>query len=126
MADDMEIWFERGVTDGLPVVPPTRERVERMLAATRQPREALVAEVPPNFGRATVEKLAVNAVMAGCRPEYFPVVLAVVEAACDPSFNLHGQSGTTNAASPLVVVNDPVRRRLDVNCAAGVFGRGAR
>jgi hypothetical protein len=126
MADDIERWFDRGVTDGLPVVPPTRERVERMLAATSRPREALVANVPPNYGRATVEKLAVNAVMAGCRPEYFPTVLAMVEAACDPAFNLHGQSGTTNATSPLVIVNGPVRARLGINCGAGVFGPGFR
>jgi hypothetical protein len=126
VADDLEAWFERGVTDGLPVVPPSRARVDAMLAATRRGRDTLVAEVPPNFGRATVEKLAVNAVMAGCRPEYFPVVLAAVEAACDPVFNLHGQSGTTNAASPLIIVNGPVRARLGVNCAAGVFGPGYR
>ena len=126
MADDIEIWFERNLTDGLPVVPPTRERVERMLAATARARDAVVALVPPNYGRGTVEKLAVNAVMAGCRPEYFPVVLAVVEAACDPVFNLHGQSGTTNAASPLIIVNGPARARLGVNCAAGVFGPGHR
>jgi hypothetical protein len=73
-----------------------------------------------------VEKIAVNAVMAGCRPEYFPVVLAVVEAACDPVFNLHGQAGTTNAASPLIIVNGPLRRRLGLNCEAGVFGPGFR
>jgi len=126
MTDEIEIWFERGVTDGLPVVPPTRERVERMLGGTPRAREALVAEVPPNYGRATVEKLAINAVMAGCRPEYFPVVLAVVEAACDPAFNLHGQSGTTNATSPLIIVNGPIRTRIGVNCAAGVFGPGYR
>ena len=126
MADEMEIWFERGVTDGLPVVPPTRDRVDRMLGGTSRAREALVAEVPPNYGRATVEKLAVNAVMAGCRPDYFPVVLAVVEAACDPAFNLHGQSGTTNATSPLIIVNGPIRARLGINCAAGVFGPGYR
>jgi hypothetical protein len=64
--------------------------------------------------------------MAGCRPDYFPVVLAVAEAACDPAFNLHGQSGTTNAASPLIILNGPVRERLGVNCAAGVFGPGYR
>jgi hypothetical protein len=110
----------------LPVVPPSRERVDAMLTATTRPRDELVAQVPPNFGRATVEKLAVNAVMAGCRPEYFPVVLAVVEAACDPVFNLHGQSGTTNAASPLIIINGPIRRTLEVNCAAGVFGPGYR
>jgi hypothetical protein len=126
VTDVIETWFERGVTDGLPVVPPTRERVERMLSSTPRPRDALVAEVPPNYGRATVEKLAVNAVMAGCRPEYFPVVLAVLEAACDPAFNLHGQSGTTNAACPLIIVNGPARRRLSINCGAGVFGPGYR
>ncbi|MFI5377404.1 MAG: hypothetical protein ACHQ8D_22420 [Candidatus Rokuibacteriota bacterium] len=126
MADDLERWFERGVTDGLPVVPPTRERVERMLATTRRSRDDLVARVPPNYGRGTVEKLAINAVMAGCRPDYFPVVLAMVEAACDPAFNLHGQSGTTNATSPLVILNGPVRARLEVNCGAGVFGPGHR
>jgi len=126
MADDFETWFDRGVTDGLPVVPPSRARVDAMLAATERPRDELVAQVPPNFGRATVEKLAVNAVMAGCRPEYFPVVLTVIEAACDPVFNLHGQSGTTNAASPLIIINGPIRQALEVNCAAGVFGPGYR
>ncbi|PYN97345.1 MAG: hypothetical protein DMD91_18240 [Candidatus Rokuibacteriota bacterium] len=126
MADEIEDFFERGVTDGLPVVPPTRARVDAMLAATTRDRHDVVAQVPPNMGRATVEKIAVNAVMAGCRPEYFPVVLAVVEAACDPVFNLHGQSGTTNAASPLIILNGPVRERLGVNCAAGVFGPGYR
>jgi len=126
VSDDFESWFERGVTDGLPVIPPSRARVDAMLAATERPRDELVAQVPPNFGRATVEKLAVNAVMAGCRPEYFPVVLAVVEAACDPVFTLHGQSGTTNAASPLIIINGPIRQALEVNCAAGVFGPGYR
>ena len=126
VSNDVEVWFERGVTDGLPVVPPSRARVDAMLATTRRPREQLVAEVPPNYGRATVEKVAVNAVMAGCRADYFPAVLAVVEAACDPAFNLHGQSGTTNAASPLIILNGPVRQRLGINCAAGVFGPGYR
>ena len=126
MADEVETWFERGVTDGLPVVPPTRARVERMLAATGRVHTGLVALVPLNHGRGTVKKLAVNAVMAGCRPEYFTVVLAAVEAACDPVFNLHGQSGTTNAACPLIIVNGPVRGRLGINCAAGVFGPGYR
>jgi len=126
MGDDIEAWFERGVTDGLPVVPPTRARVDAMLAATARRRDELIGQVPPSLGRATVEKIAVNAVTAGCRPEYFPVVLAAVDAACDPVFNLHGQSGTTNAASPLIVVNGPVRRRVGINCGAGVFGPGHR
>ena len=85
--DDLEVWFDKGVTDGLPVIPPSRERVERMLAGTTRDRQDLVGEVAPNYGRATVEKVAINAVMAGCRPEYLPVVLAAVQAVTDPAFN---------------------------------------
>jgi hypothetical protein len=124
--DDFEVWFDKGVTDGLPVVPPTRERVEGMLAATHRDRTELLAEIPPNYGRATVEKLAVNAVMAGCRPDYFPVVLAAVEAACDPAFALHGMSTSTHFSAPLIVVNGPIRTRLGINCSFGVFGPGYR
>ena len=124
--DDLEIWFEKGVTDGLPVIPPSRARVERMLEASARPRDHLVGEVAPNYGRATVEKIAINAVMAGCRPEYFPVVLAAVEAACDPSFNLHGVSTSTHFSSPLIVVHGPIRTRIGLNCSFGVFGPGHR
>jgi hypothetical protein len=124
--DELEFWFEKGVTDGLPVIPPTRERVGRMLAGTTRDRAALVGEVPPNYGRATVEKVAVNAVMAGCRPEYFPVVLAAVEAACDPAFNLHGVSTSTHFSAPLILVNGPIRARIGLNCSFGVFGPGYR
>jgi hypothetical protein len=126
VVDPIESLFERGVTDGLPVVPPTRDRVEQAIAAAGRPADELVAEVPPNYGRATVEKIAVNAVMAGCRPDYLPVVLAAVEAICDDAFDLHGVSATTNAPAPLVVINGPVRKALDVNCGAGVFGPGWR
>jgi hypothetical protein len=124
--DDLEIWFDKGVTDGLPVIPPSRARVERMLAASARPRDRLVGEVAPNYGRATVEKIAINAVMAGCRPEYFPVVLAAVEAACDPSFNLHGVSTSTHFSGPLIVVHGPIRTRIGLNCSFGVFGPGHR
>ena len=126
VVDPIESLFERGVTDGLPVVPPTRERVEHALAAAGRPADELIAEVPPNYGRATVEKIAINAVMAGCRPEYLPVVLAAVEAICDDAFDLHGVAATTNAPAPLVVINGPIRKTLDVNCGAGVFGPGWR
>src|SRR3989338_8219618 len=125
-ADAIEALYARGVTDGLPVVPPTRERVARAVAASGRDAGELVALVPTNYGRATVEKVAVNAVMAGCRPEYLPVVLAAVEAVCDEAFDLHGVSATTNAPAPLVVINGPVRVALDVNCGAGVFGPGWR
>jgi len=124
--DDLEIWFDKGVTDGLPVIPPSRARVERMLAAGARAHDHLVGEVAPNYGRATVEKIAINAVMAGCRPEYFPVVLAAVEAACDPSFNLHGVSTSTHFSSPLIVVHGPIRTRIALNCSFGVFGPGHR
>lgn len=126
VVDPIESLFERGVTDGLPGVPPTRERVEHALAAAGRPGDELVALVPPNYGRATVEKIAVNAVMAGCRPDYLPVVLAAVEAICDDAFDLHGVAATTNAPAPLLVINGPVRKALDVNCGAGVFGPGWR
>ena len=125
-ADPFEALYARGVTDGLPVVPPTRERVAAAVAASGRRGDALVARVPPNFGRATVEKIAINAVMAGCRPEYFPVVLAAVEAACDPSFNLHGVSTSTHFSSPLIVVHGPIRTRIALNCSFGVFGPGHR
>jgi hypothetical protein len=125
--DEVEIFFERGVTDGLPVVPPTRERVDRLLAAVpdRRPDE-LVGLVPPNHGRATVEKIAINAVMAGCRPDYLPVVLAAVESALDPVFNLHGVVTTTHFAAPLLVVNGPIRQAIGLHSGAGVFGPGFR
>src|SRR5258707_5628249 len=113
--DDIETWFERGVTDGLPVVPPSRERVERMLAGTARDRSELVGEVAPNYGRATVEKVAVNAVMAGCRPDYLPVVLAAVEAACDSAFNLHGMSTSTHFSAPPIVVHRPILQAVWVN-----------
>ena len=125
-ADAIEELYARGVTDGLPVVPPTRARVARAIAASGRGPDELVGLVPPNYGRATVEKVAVNAVMAGCRPEYLPVVIAAVEAVCDEAFDLHGVSATTNAPSPLVIVGGPIRTALDINCGAGVFGSGWR
>jgi hypothetical protein len=125
--DDFELLFERGVTDGLPVIPPTRERVDRLLAGApgRAPGD-LVGLIPPNYGRATVEKVAINAVMAGCRPEYLPVVLAAVEAVTDPAFNLHGVLTTTHYAAPLLVVNGPIGPAIGLNSGAGVFGPGFR
>jgi hypothetical protein len=123
--DEFEIWFDKGVTDGLPVVPPTRERVERMLTGTGRARDELLGEMPPNYGRLTVEKAAINAVLAGCRPDYLPVVIAAAECACDPAFNLHGVSTSTHFAA-LIVVNGSIRTRIGLNSAFGVFGPGYR
>jgi len=124
--DEFEIWFDKGVTDGLPVVPPTRERVERMLAGTARARDEVLGEMPPNYGRLTVEKAAINAVMAGCRPEYLPVLIAAAECACDPAFNLHGVATSTHFSAPLIVVNGPIRERVGLNASFGVFGPGYR
>jgi hypothetical protein len=113
-------------SDGLPVVAPTRARVAEAVEASGRNASDLIGLVPPNYGRATVEKIAVNAVMAGCRPEYLPVVIAAVAAVCDEAFDLHGVAATTNAPAPLVIVNGPVRGKLDVNCGTGLFGPGWR
>ena len=124
--DELELWFDRGVTDGLPVVPPARDRVERMLGAVRRERDELLGELPPNYGRVTLEKAAINAVMAGCRADHFPVVVAAIACACDPAFNLHGVATSTHFSAPLILVNGPIRRRIGLNSGFGVFGPGYR
>jgi len=124
--DPDEALFARGVTDGLPVVHPTEERVLRMLSGTRRDPQETVALVPPNLAPATVEKIAINAVMAGCLPEYLPVVLAAVEAACTDAFNMHGVLATTYPAAPLLVVNGPIRARIRMNSGLNALGQGNR
>ena len=124
--DEFEFLDEQGVTDGLPVVPPTEARVARMLEGTSRAPGDVVAEVPPNLAPATVEKIAINAVMAGCRPDDLPVVIAAVEAACDHAFNLHGVLATTYFVGPLIIVNGPIRQRIGLNCGRNVFGQGSR
>ena len=110
-SDDVhEFMFDQGFTDGLPVVPPTPERVLRMLSGTSRSSQDVVAEIPPNYAPATVEKIAVNSVLAGCRPEYLPVIIAAIEAICTKQFNIHGVNATTMGASPVLVVNGPYSR----------------
>ena len=117
---------EREWSDGLPIVPPTEERVRGMLAAIdRDPVESL-GEMPPVWRRATVEKLAINAVMAGCLPEYFPVIVAAVDAMLDPSFNLYGVQATTHPVAPLVIVSGTYAERVGMNSGSGAFGPGNR
>jgi hypothetical protein len=126
LEDEMEALFSRGWTDGLPVVPPTERRVLAMLeGTTREPHE-IVAVVPPDLVPCSVEKIAINAVMAGCQPEYLPVVIAAVEAACGEAFNVHGLLATTMPTSPVVIVNGPIRRRIGMNPGLNVFGQGNR
>lgn len=124
--DPFEFLFDQGLTDGLPVVPPTPERVLRMLAATRRDAQDVVAIVPPNLAPATVEKVAINAVMAGCKPEYLPVVLAAVEAVCTDEFNIHGVLATTYFPTPVLIVNGPIRDRIGMNYRGNVLGQGNR
>lgn len=124
--DLVELLYERGVTDGLPVVPPTEDRVQRMLGGTtRNPKEE-ISTIGPNYGRATIEKIAINAVMAGCHPSYFPTVLAAVEAMCEEQFCIHGINVTTFSATPMVIVNGPIRQQIGVNCGHNALGHGFR
>jgi hypothetical protein len=116
----------RGWTDGLPVVPPTQQRVAAMLSGTVRDPGEVVAVMPPAFANVTVEKVAVNAVMAGCRPEYLPVVLAAVSAAATDTFNIHGVAATTHFVGPVVVVNGPVTRGLGMNAGGNALGPGNR
>jgi hypothetical protein len=122
--DGIEEMFERGWTDGLPVVPPTPDRVEAMLRGCDA--GVSLGLVPPDMGEATLERVAACAVLAGCRPAYFPVVVAAAQAALDPAFNLHGQAVTTQPAGQLVVVNGPVREAIGLNSGMGALGPGFR
>ena len=117
---------ERQWCDGLPIVPPTPERVEAMLAAAEgEPSESL-GPMPPLWREATLEKLAINSVMAGCLPEYFPVIVAAVEATLDPAFNLYGVQATTHPVAPLLIVSGPYATAIGMHAGAGCFGPGFR
>jgi hypothetical protein len=122
--DELEEMFERGWTDGLPVIPPTPERVAAMLGGADG--TVSLGFVPPAMGEATLARLAACAVLAGCRPSHFPVVVAAARAALDPAFNLHGQAVTTQPAGQLVIVNGPVREAIGLNSGMGALGPGNR
>ena len=112
--------------DALPVIPPTRERVDKMLRAIdRDPRE-VIGRIPPCYGEATVEKIAANAVMAGCFPEMLRVLIPLVRAVCDERFNAHGVQATTHFAAPLIIVNGPIRKELGFYSRQNVFSNVAR
>ena len=124
--DDQEAMCERGWSDGLPLVPPAEERVLRMLDGTSRDPQEVIGLIPPALQPATVEKIAVNAVMAGCKPEYLPVVLAAVEAVLEEGFAMHGVLATTMFVGPVVVVNGPIRHRIGMNAKGNVLGQGNR
>lgn len=124
--DAQSVLANEGYTDGLPVVPPTPERIERMLAANGCAPDAVVALLPPLFGEATWRAIAANAVMAGCRDDCLPVVGAAIAALAAPEFNLIGIATTTGSATPLVIVSGPVAERIGMNWGANVLGTGNR
>jgi hypothetical protein len=128
LADDQDAYSycTEHFGDALPVVPPTVERVQRMLASVRLAPETIVARVPPCYGEATIEKIAANAVMAGCAPEMMRVLVPLVRAVCDERFNIHGVQGTTHFAAPLVIINGPVRQELGFWSRQNVFSNVAR
>ena len=126
LEDEIEACFERGWTDGLPVVPPTTARVLRMLDGTTRGAQEVVALIPPDYAECTVEKVAINAVMAGCKPDYLPVVLAAVEAACSDDFCMHGVLATTYFSGPVVIVNGPIVAEIGMNSGVNALGQGNR
>ena len=126
LEDEWESMWDRGWSDGLPVVPPTEARVLRMLEGTSRDPSDPVAVVPPALVECSVEKVAVNAVMAGCAPEHLPVVIAALEAACTDEFNMHGVLATTMSVGPVLVVNGPVADRIGLNSGLNTLGQGNR
>ena len=122
----IETFFDNGWSDGLPVVPPTPEAVAAMLDGTSLAPEAILGVEPVKGAIITAEKAAINAVMAGCKPEYMPVVVAAIEAITRPEFNLHGITVSTMGAAILLVVNGPITKELEINSGVSVFGPGHR
>lgn len=119
-----QLYRERRWSDGLPIVPPTQERVARMLACTTHKPDEVIAKLAPGFGEATVERIAINAVMAGCDAEYLPVLIAATDAVAQPQFNIQGIEATTNSAAVWLVLNGPIVSELGVNATFNCLGQG--
>ena len=126
MEDEQEMMFRSGWSDGYPLVPPTEARVMEMLTGTKREPDDVVAIVPPDLVACSIEKVAINAVMAGCKPEYLPVVIAALEATCTDTFNMHGIQATTMGIAPVVVVNGPIRHAISMNSGVAALGPGNR
>ena len=120
------LFLEKGWSDGLPIIPPTEEAVERMLSGTDRDPADVIAVIPPRERGTTVEKIAINAVMAGCLPEYMPLIITAVAAMCEEPLNLRSVQPTTHPVSPLLIVNGPIAKNLDINSKSGAFGPGWR
>jgi hypothetical protein len=121
-----DLFLDSHWADGLPIVPPTPALVKAMLAATTRPPDEVVGQVAPKNGTATVEKIAVNAVMAGAKPEYFPVILAAMDGLVDKHFDLTHVQASTGSFTPVVIVNGPLAKELDFNSGIGMLGHGWR
>jgi len=124
--DLIELYYDRGWSDGLPVVPPTRQKVDAIVDILGGEPEHIECNIAPRWGALTREVLAINMVMAGCRAEYAPIVRAAVLAITDRAFNLNGVQATTHVASPLIVVNGPLAQKVGMNGGANAFGSGNR
>lgn len=125
-AEAVEFCYRQGWTDGLPVVPPTPERVSEFLAYAGHESGDILGTIPPRNRIITAEKVAINAVMAGCLANYMPVIIAAIEAMCQEPFNLHGISATTGGTAPLLIVSGPVAQQLNINGGVNCFGPGVR
>lgn len=125
-----ELFYENKWTDGLPIVPPTREALKWMLAGTNRGPNEIIGLIPPKFGKATTKSIAINSVMAGAEPAYLPVIMAAVEAVTDPAFalgwGLAGMQATTGPNTPLLIVNGPIANNLKIESGIDCFGRGHR
>lgn len=124
--DLVEYYFERGFTDGLPVVPPTKEKIDTIVASLGGNPQFVEAKIAPRWGELTREVLAINMVMAGCKPEYAPVVRAAIQSLTDQAFNLNGVQATTHVAAPLLIVNGPIAQEIGMNGGVNAFGSGNR
>jgi len=125
-AEINELFYKRGWSDGLPIVPPTVERVKAMLKGSDLDPDYIITAVDPIGGQATIEKIAVNAVMAGCKPEYMPILITALEAVMDPNVNLRGMAVTTGSDMPLLIINGPIAGQLDINAGSNCLGRGSK
>ncbi len=124
--DLVEYYYDQGYSDGLPVVPPTQEKIDQVVQALGGEPDFVECKVAPRWGELSREVLAINMVMAGCKPAYAPVVRAAILALTDPAFNLNGVQATTHVASPLIVVNGPIAKEIGMNGGANAFGSGNR
>lgn len=126
VSDINDYFHEHGWTDGLPIIPPTEDLVQAMLATSPVPGDQVLGRIPPLNGTVSVEKIAINAVMAGCKPDYFPVVLAGVKAVLQPQFNVGSITTTTGGAAPVFVISGSIAETLGIHAGTAVLGSGYR